>query len=229
MTESQLSTAQLAKMIIVRFVGGLIVLAAMFFLPAGTLDFWEAWVYIVVLFLPITIVLRYLIRHDPALLERRMRMKEREAEQKLIVQLSFVWFFVMFLLPGFDRRFEWSNVPVALVLAADVLVLLGYFGVFWVFRENTYTSRVVEVEQDQKVISSGPYAVVRHPMYLGVMLMYLMTPLALGSYWALLPAPLIIPILVARIRNEEQVLGRELPGYPEYMNKVRHRLIPGVW
>ena len=229
MPESQFSTAQLAKMIIVRFVGGLLVLAAMFFLPAGTLDYWEAWVYIVVLFVPITIVLRYLIRHDPALLERRMRMKEREAEQKLIVKLSFVWFFVMFLLPGFDRRFEWSNVPVALVLAADVLVLLGYFGVFWVFRENTHTSRVVEVEQDQKVISSGPYAIVRHPMYVGVLTMYLLTPLALGSYWGAIPALLMVPMLIARIHNEEKVLGKELPGYLEYTQKVRYRLIPRVW
>jgi protein-S-isoprenylcysteine O-methyltransferase Ste14 len=229
MTENKFSTAQLAKMIIIRFVGGFIVLAAMFFLPAGTLDYWEAWVYIAVLFVPIVFVLSYLIRHDPALLERRMRMQEREAEQKLIVKLSFAWFFVMFLLPGFDRRFEWSNVPVALVIAADVLVVLGYTVVFLVFRENTYTSRVVEVERDQKVISSGPYAIVRHPMYVGVLIMYLLTPLALGSYWGVIPALLMVPMLIARIQNEEQVLGKELPGYLDYVQKVRYRLIPGVW
>ena len=229
MKENKFSTAQLAKMIIIRFVGGFIVLAAMFFLPAGTLDYWEAWVYIAVLFVPIVFVLSYLIRHDPALLERRMRMQEHEAEQKLIVKLSFAWFFVMFLLPGFDRRFEWSNVPVALVIAADVLVVLGYAVVFLVFRENTYTSRVVEVERDQKVISSGPYAIVRHPMYVGVLIMYLLTPLALGSYWGVIPALLMVPMLIARIQNEEQVLGKELPGYLDYVQKVRYRLIPGVW
>jgi protein-S-isoprenylcysteine O-methyltransferase Ste14 len=133
------------------------------------------------------------------------------------------------LLPGFDRRFGWSDVPVALVIAADVLVFAGYALFFLVLRENSYASRVVEVTEGQKVISSGPYALVRHPMYLGAMTMYVFSPLALGSYVALIPAVLIIPILVARIRNEEQVLAQELPGYTEYMQRTRFRVVPGVW
>jgi len=194
-------------------------LLAMFFLPAGTLAYWEAWVYLTVLLIPMVLVLIYLLRNDPELLERRMRMREKESEQKLIIKISYLYFLLAFLLPGFDKRFEWSNVPVVVVIVADVLVL----------RENRYASRIIEVEQEQKVISSGPYAIVRHPMYLGVSLMYILSPLALGSYWATIPSLLIIPLLVARIRNEESVLGRELKGYKEYMQKTKYRLIPGIW
>jgi protein-S-isoprenylcysteine O-methyltransferase Ste14 len=120
-------------------------------------------------------------------------------------------------------------VPTALVIASDLVFVLGYAVVFLVFRENTYTSRVVEVERGQKVISSGPYAIIRHPMYAGATMMYLSSPLALGSYWALIPALFFVPIIVARIRNEEQVLTRDLPGYPAYLQKVKNRLIPGIW
>jgi protein-S-isoprenylcysteine O-methyltransferase Ste14 len=139
------------------------------------------------------------------------------------------WFILAFILPGLDRRFGWSDVPVPVVLAADLLVLLGYGIVVLAFRENQYASRTVQVEQGQKVIATGPYALVRHPMYLGAMLMYAASPLALGSYWALIPALVIVPILVVRIVNEEQVLERELPGYPEYRQATRYRLLPGIW
>ena len=156
-------------------------------------------------------------------------MREKETEQKLITKFSYVYFLLAFLLPGFDKRFEWSNVPVAVVIVADILVLLGYGMFFLVLRENRYASRIIEVEQEQKVISSGPYAIVRHPMYLGISLMYILSPLALGSYWAMIPAILIIPVIIARIRNEESVLARDLSGYQEYMQKTRYRLIPGMW
>jgi protein-S-isoprenylcysteine O-methyltransferase Ste14 len=175
------------------------------------------------------LVLIYLLKNDPGLLERRMKMREREAEQKLIVKLSYFHFLLAFLLPGFDKRFGWSNVPAGAVVIADILVLLGYGTFFLVLRENRYASRIIEVEQGQKVISSGPYAMVRHPMYLGLLLLYIFSPLALGSYWAMIPAILIIPIIVARIRNEESVLARDLGGYQEYMQKIRYRLIPGIW
>ena len=229
MTTSPFSKGQLARMIIARFTGAILVLGAVFFLPAGTFDYWEAWVYIAVILVPAVFVVRYLIRHDPALLERRTRMKERQVRQGFIVKLSGVFFLALILLPGFDRRFEWSSVPAAVVIAAEALVLLGYQLVFAVFRENTYTSRLVEVERGQQVISSGPYAVVRHPMYAGALAMFLFTPLALGSYWATIPALAFIPIVVARLLDEEQLLWRDLPGYPEYMQKVKYRLIPGVW
>jgi protein-S-isoprenylcysteine O-methyltransferase Ste14 len=156
-------------------------------------------------------------------------MREKEVEQKRIIKFSFFPFILFYLLPGFDIRFGWSNVPNVAVYIGDVLVLLGYGIIVFVFRENQYASRVVEVEKGQTVISSGPYAVVRHPMYVGVIILYVLTPLALGSYWAIIPASLIIPIIVARILNEEKVLARDLKGYKKYMENVRYRLIPGIW
>jgi protein-S-isoprenylcysteine O-methyltransferase Ste14 len=140
-----------------------------------------------------------------------------------------VLFFIGLLIPGLDHRYGWSDVPLGTVLAADALVIAGYTLIFLVFRENSFASRVVEVVPGQRVVSTGPYAVVRHPMYLGSSIMWLATPVALGSYWAL-PFFFFIPaVLVYRILNEEEVLLRELPGYREYMQNVRYRLIPGIW
>jgi protein-S-isoprenylcysteine O-methyltransferase Ste14 len=218
-----------ARKVYVRIVLVVPILLAIFFIPAGTLDYWQAWVYLAVLLIPFALVVRYFIKNNPDFLERRMQMRERESAQRRIISLSFLWFFLAFVLPGLDRRFGWSDVPVAVVIAADLLVLLGYGIVVMVFRENQYAGRTVRVEQGQQVISTGPYALVRHPMYLGVVLMYLASPVALGSWWALIPALLIVPILVARIANEEKVLERDLPGYSEYRQRTRHRLLPGVW
>jgi len=229
MSNTQISQVELIKLVIMRFLGALLVLSAMFFLPAGTWAYWEAWVYLAILFIPMLFVLIYLLKNDPELLARRMRLREKEAEQKLIIKLSYIPFLLAYLLPGFDKRFGWSNVAVWVVIVADILVLLGYGLIFLVFRENRYASRIVEVEQGQTVISSGPYAVIRHPMYLGAILLYVLSPLALGSYWAMIPSILIIPVIVARIWNEESVLARDLKGYQEYMQKTRYRLIPGLW
>jgi protein-S-isoprenylcysteine O-methyltransferase Ste14 len=223
------SSSELRRIVYSRFAIALVVLPLFFFIPAGTIRYWEAWVYLAILLIPVFFVMRYLLKHDPAFLERRMRTREQQRPQKLVIASSFAWFFLAFILPGLDQRFGWSDVPVAAVLAADLLVLLGYGVILRVFRENRYASRVVEVAEGQPVIQTGPYAVVRHPMYVGTLLMYLATPVALGSWWALLPALLIVPILVARIVNEEKVLAENLPGYPEYMQKTRYRLIPGVW
>ena len=204
-------------------------LGLIFFVPAGTLDYWEAWVYCAVLLVPFVFVLTYLLRKDPELLARRIRLNEKEPAQRRIIRASSLIFFTGFLIPGLDHRFGWSDIPVEAVLAANVLVIVGYALVFLVFKENPFASRVVEVEPDQRVISSGPYALVRHPMYLGTSIMWLATPIALGSYWAL-PVFLFLPIvLVYRIMNEEEVLLRELPGYREYIQKVKYRLIPGIW
>ena len=229
MGNNQLPQGKLTKMVSVRLLVFIPLLLAMFFLPAGTFAYWEAWVYLTVLLVPMVLVLIYLLRNDPELLERRMRMSEKESEQKLIVRISYLYCLLVFLLPGLDKRFGWSNVPVVVVIVADVLVLVGYGMFFLALRENRYASRIIEVEPEQRVISSGPYAIVRHPMYVGVSLIYIFSPLALGSYWATIPSLLIIPLLVARIRNEESVLGRELKGYKEYMQKTKYRLIPGIW
>ena len=190
MSNTQISQAELIKMVIVRFLGASLVLSAMIFLPAGTWAYWEAWVYLAILFIPMLFVLIYLLKNEPELLVRRMRLREKEEQQKLIIKLSYIPFLLAYLLPGFDKRFGWSNVPVWVVVVADILVLLGYGLIFLVFRENRYASRIVEVEQGQTVISSGPYAVIRHPMYLGALLLYVLSPLALGSYWAMIPAVL---------------------------------------
>lgn len=212
-----------------RFFAGIPVLGLFFFLPAGTVKYWEAWVYIAILFTPMFFVMQYLFKNDPALLERRMRIKEKATEQSLIIKLSYFYFIITYLLPGFDKRYGWSNTPLWFILIADVIVLAGYIMVILVFKENSYASRTVEVEEDQKVIDTGPYAVVRHPMYSSLTALYVISPLALGSYWALISSVLIVPILIARILSEEKILAKELKGYTEYQQKVKYRLLPGVW
>jgi protein-S-isoprenylcysteine O-methyltransferase Ste14 len=224
-----MSQDELRRVVYTRLAAACLVLPLLFFVPAGTWRYWEAWVYMAILLIPVFFVMRHLLKHDPEFLERRMRTREQHAPQKWVIALSFLWFLLAFTLPGFDKRFGWSEVPVWAVLLADLVVLLGYGVILLVFRENRYASRVVEVMEGQKVISSGPYAVVRHPMYVGVLMMYLATPVALGSWWALLPALLIVPLLIARIINEERVLAANLPGYAEYMQQTRKRLIPGIW
>lgn len=221
--------AGLRKTILVRFSAGFLVVALMLFIPAGSLHYWQAWVYLGVLFAPLVFVVNYFLKRDPGFLERRMRVREKEATQQKIQVLGGILFFLGFLIPGLDHRFGWSSVPVPLVLTADAIVFLGYLVIFLVFRKNSYASRIVEVEAGQRVITSGPYALVRHPMYLGFIVMFLSTPPALGSLWAL-PVFLLLPVfLVFRIRNEEEVLARDLPGYTEYSQKVKYRLIPLVW
>lgn len=205
------------------------VMALIVILPAGRWNYWQGWMYILTLIIPMFFMFAYLLKNDPALLERRMRMREKETVQRKIIALSYLYFLTAFILPGLDVRLGWSNVPPFVSIIADVFVFAGYMVFFWVLVTNSFVSRVVEVERNQRVISTGPYAFIRHPMYTGVTLMYLASPVALGSYWALLPAVLIVPLLIARIYNEEQVLLRDLPGYREYTQSVVYRLIPGVW
>lgn len=224
-----LSRPQLIRMALVRIVAGIILLAALLLLPAGTLNYWQAWVYLATLFVPMTLVFTYLISHDPALLERRMRMKEKQQTQARIINLGSLCYALIFLLPGLDKRFGLSEITPALVIAADACVLLGYCLFIRVLQENSYASRIIEVAQDQRVITTGPYARVRHPMYSAVLLMFLATPVALGSWWAMLPAVLLVAVIVARIIDEERLLAQELKGYTEYMLNTRYRLLPGIW
>ena len=229
MSDAQYSRGELSRLVLLRFLAAILALFALLFLPAGTLEYGEAWVYLAIVLIPASFVLIYLLKNAPELLARRMRLREKEAEQRRIVKLSYIPFLLAFLLPGFDKRLGWSTAPVGAVATADILVLLGCGIVFLVFRENPHASRIVEVEPGQTVVLGGPYAIVRHPMYVGCLLMYISSPVALGSYWALIPAIMIVPVIAARIRNEESLLARELNGYREYMQKTRYRLIPGIW
>ncbi|GAB4428882.1 MAG: isoprenylcysteine carboxylmethyltransferase family protein [Anaerolineales bacterium] len=214
---------------VLRLLMAIPMLGLIFFWPAGTFDYWQAWAYLAVLFIPMAWMMFYFIRNDPDLLERRMRTREEQREQSLLMKLMMVFFVAVFLFPGFDRRFGWSDTPDWLSVLGLALVFVGYISFFFVLRENSYASRVIEVEESQKVIDSGPYALVRHPMYAGVLLMYGISPLALGSLWGMLPMALLPCFLVARILNEEKVLREELEGYEEYTQKVKWRLIPRVW
>jgi len=229
MIPKPLSRTALATMTAARFLAAIVFVGCMLFLPAGTLSYWQAWLYMGLLFIPVVIVGVVLIIRDPELLERRMRTREREAPQRKVVAVSSLLLLAVLLIPGFDRRYSWSTVPLSLVVLADILILLGYLLFVLTIRENRFASRVVEVQEDQVVVSTGPYALVRHPMYLAVSLIFTFTSLALGSYWALIPALLLPVALAARIVNEEQLLRRDLPGYEEYCHMVKYRLLPFIW
>jgi protein-S-isoprenylcysteine O-methyltransferase Ste14 len=181
-----------------------------YFLPAGTLNFWQAWLWLFIMFVPMAFVGHYLLRRDPALLERRMHTHEKEKEQKRFQKLTAPIFILIYLLPGFDRRFGWSDIPAGIIIVTDILILIGYGLFFLVMKENSYASRVVEVATDQKVIKTGPYAVVRHPMYTSVILMWVLTPLALGSLWAFLPALSIPFTIVIRIKKRRKSINRRI-------------------
>jgi protein-S-isoprenylcysteine O-methyltransferase Ste14 len=224
----------LRSKLILRFFLGLMVVAAMLFIPAGSWNFWQAWAYLALVFFPMLLASCYFYKHDPQLIERRLQMKEKVREQKLIMKLANVIFIAAFLFPGLDHRLGWSRaslgqVPLWLTILAQALALGGYLVTLWVMKVNSFASRIIEVAAGQKVISSGPYRIVCHPMYFGGIVMWLFTPLALGSYWALPAFALFIPIIVFRLLNEEKILRQELPGYPEYCLRTRFRLIPFVW
>ncbi len=223
------SLKKLKRKIFFIFPLAFIVLAAMLFLPAGSLKYWQGWAFCAVILVPALFVTSYFIRRSPEFLERRMKFKEKELRQKVIIKIANIFFWLGFLIPGFDHRFGWSAVPVWLVVASDVVVLAGYFLVFLAFKENVFAGRTVEVFEGQKVIDTGPYAVVRHPMYAGVIPMFLFLPVALGSFWALILFVPVCAVVVLRILNEEKVLAENLAGYKEYLKKTKYRLIPGLW
>ena len=214
---------------LIRLASGLVIIGAMLFLPAGTLHYWQAWAWLASIFTPMIFSFIYLAKHDPLLLQRRTRTEETRSVQKWIIAASVVYYLVAFILPGFDVRYGWSRVPAWLCLTADVMVIVSYSLYISVLQTNTFASRIIEVEQGQQTITTGPYAFVRHPMYLSMILMMTFSPLALGSYWAMIPSPVLILLLGARIKNEEELLLKELKGYHEYTQKTRYRLIPGVW
>jgi protein-S-isoprenylcysteine O-methyltransferase Ste14 len=211
-----------------------VVTGAMLFLPAGTWKFWQGWIFLGFMMIPMVAAAIYFSERDPQLVERRLQAKEKIGEQKLIMKFAKVIFIAAFLIPGFDFRFGWSRrtfgaVPIWLMICSGAIALAGYLMTYWVMSANSYASRIIQVEKDQRVISIGPYRIVRHPMYLGAIISILFIPLALGSYWAVPVFALIIPVIILRILNEEKVLRQELAGYSEYCQSTRSRLIPRVW
>lgn len=209
-----------------------VILALFVFLPAGTRGYWEGWLFSVVFFACALAITLYLAVADPHLLERRMNVgpsAEKEPTQKAIMIGALLTFAAIPVLSAIDHRLEWSNVPTAVVIFGNILIVLSYVGFYLVFRENTYGAATIQVVEGQRVISTGPYAVVRHPMYSWALLTLLGMPLALGSWWGLLIAVVGIAGLVARLLDEEQFLAGNLQGYSEYMRNVRYRLIPLVW
>jgi protein-S-isoprenylcysteine O-methyltransferase Ste14 len=215
--------------LILRAAGGLLMAGALLFVPAGTLRFWQAWAFLAVTFGFLIPVFVYLYRHDRQLLERRLRSQEKLVEQRRAIQWLKPVFFLVLLLPGLDHRLGWSSVPPWLSLLCDGFVLGGLLVTLWVFRVNSFASRLIEVEAGQRVVSSGPYALVRHPMYSGSVMAFLAMPLALGSYVVWPAYALLVPFYVYRLLHEEKFLAKELPGYCEYCLKTRYRLVPYVW
>lgn len=202
---------------------------AILFFSAGSLTYWQAWVVLGILALPLLLTFPFWLKKDPELVARRERTQEKEKPQQKIVAVIGVCFLLVFIIPGFDRRFNWSDVPVWLCIAAQLITAMGYGICFLATAQNRFSSRTIQVEEGQPVISSGLYSVVRHPMYLGMLIVFLAMPPALGSYWALLPFPILLLMTASRIVNEEDLLKKDLKGYTEYTQKVKYRLIPGVW
>ncbi len=210
----------------------LVMLGLMIFLPAWTLDYWQAWVVVVVFFACTLAVTLYLMKNDPKLLERRVKAgvgAEQERSQNIIQAFAALVFIAIFVVSALDHRFSWSTVPPILIALGDIMIVLGFYLVFLVFRENTFASGTIEVGAEQRVIATGPYALVRHPMYIGALVMLVGVPLALGSRWGLLAVIPMILVLVLRLLDEEKFLAKNLAGYCDYQNHVKYRLLPLVW
>ena len=212
-----------------RFAAGVIILAALLFLPAWTFRYPQAWLLLGILFVPMFIAGLVMMRFNPELLKKRLNAREQEAEQREVVAFSALMFLAAFILAALSFRFGWLMLPFPVSIAAAVVFLAAYALYAEVLRENTYLSRTVEVQEDQKVIDTGLYGIVRHPMYMATVLLFLAMPLVLGSVLSFLILLCYIPLIVKRIKNEEKVLEEGIPGYSEYQKKVRYRLIPFLW
>jgi protein-S-isoprenylcysteine O-methyltransferase Ste14 len=210
----------------------LVVLAVLIFLPAGSIRYWQGWLFWINFAVCCFAFTPYFLKHDPALLERRLRAgpaAEREPLQKRLQALASICVGAIFVVSALDYRMGWSSVPTSVVVLGNVLVAIGFWLTFWVFRANSFASSTIELSAGQRVIDTGPYALVRHPMYAAALLLFCGVPLALGSWWGLLVLLPLVAVLVVRLLDEEVFLARNLPGYTEYCGKVRYRLLPGVW
>ncbi|MBP3255843.1 MAG: isoprenylcysteine carboxylmethyltransferase family protein [Clostridia bacterium] len=214
---------------IFKFLIGGIIIGALLFIPAGTIGYWNGWMFMGLLFIPMFVVGLFLMVKNPELLKRRLNAKEKEGEQKLVILLSGLMFLSGFIIAGLNFRFNWIVIPNAVVIISSVLFLVAYILYGEVLRENTYLSRTIEVQKNQKVIDKGLYGIVRHPMYAVTILLFLTIPLILGSVISFIIF-LLYPIIIAkRIKNEEKILEKNLEGYVQYKKKVKYRIIPFIW
>ena len=213
----------------IRIIFALVFMGILIFVPAGTMKFFNGWLFIAGLIVPMTFTLIFLYKRDPELLEKRMNIKEKEDAQKKYIKFSILLYIVAYIMPGLDYRFHWSDVPMWLVVVALVIMIGGYAMFIVVMMQNRYASRIIEIQHEQKLIDTGLYSVVRHPMYLAATILYLASSFVLGSYYALIPMFLLPFLLAFRIINEEKVLLQGLPGYEAYMKKVKYRMIPLIW
>ena len=222
-------TTKLFFQALIKFFAGLLLVGLLLFLPAGTFAYWQAWLFIGILFVPMFIAGIVLIVRQPELLRKRLDAKEQQQDQKWVVALSGLMFIAMFVVAGLSHRFGWYMLPDWAVFVATVVFLAAYALYAEVMRENVWLSRTIEVQENQQVVSTGLYGIVRHPMYSATLLLFLSMPLVLASPWSFAIMLLYIPIIALRIRNEEQVLERELKGYTEYKQRVKYKLIPFIW
>ena len=209
-----------------------VVLGLLLFIPAGTIHYWQAWAYLLIFVGASLLTTLFLMKKDPVLLKRRLRggpTAEKRRTQKFIMFCTSVGFIALMVVSSLDHRFHWSDMPLAIIIAGDALVGIGFYFIFLVYKENPFASATIEVAEDQKVISTGPYAIVRHPMYASAMLYLVGTPLALGSWWGISVLGAMMPFLIWRLYDEERVLAQYLPEYTEYLKRVRYRLVPFIW
>ena len=220
---------ELFKQALIKFFAGLILVGLLLFLPAWTIRYPQGWLLIIILFVPMFIAGLIMMKKNPKLLKKRLQAKEEESEQRTVIFLSGIMFLAAFISAGLSFRFHFLMLPWAVSIIGAILFLAAYALYAEVLRENTFLSRTIEVQEDQKVIDTGLYGIVRHPMYLATVLLFLSMPLILGSVISFVIMLVYIPIIVKRIRNEEEVLTEGLPGYADYKEKVKYRLLPFIW
>lgn len=214
---------------IIRFMSGLVLVGVLLFVPAGSFGYWQGWLFLGILFIPMFIAGLIMMKKSPDLLRKRLNAKEEQDEQKTVIALSGIMFLLSFVVAGFNFRFGWIILPACVSYVSAVIFLLAYVLYAEVMRENVYLSRTVEVQENQKVVDSGLYGIIRHPMYMSTLLLFLAMPMMLGSVISLVIMLAYIPIIAKRIRNEEKVLEEGLAGYAEYKKKVKHKVIPFIW
>ena len=214
---------------IFKFVLGLLLISVLLFLPAGNLNYWNAWLFLGILFIPMFIAGTILMFKNPDLLKKRLNAKEKEKDQKQVIAFSGLIFIISFVLAGFNYRFQWIKIPNIIVIMSSIIFIISYIFYAEVLRENKYLSRTIEVQQEQKIVDTGLYGIVRHPMYSATIFMFLSIPLILGSIISLIIMLLYPFLIVKRIKNEEKVLEKELNGYLEYKKKVKYKILPFIW